>query len=217
LGRLLVFGVLAFVCISISLFTPLRQFLSIEVIREFSGKLGVWGPVVLVLLGAFGPLLFLPRWPICFVGGMLYGILWGSIIGNVAGLLGCWVHYGTSRFLVSTSSDQLLRKFHMDAAKLRRNPFWVIFILRAVPISNSAMTNVLAGALKISVSSYLVSSFLGMIPSSIMYASWGKLMKKRDPGLFILALGILLAMMFGAVLARRYVFRKADGCSQDTR
>ena len=211
LGKLLVFLLIALAGIAISIFTPLRQYLTIESVREFSRELGARGPAALLIFGAFGPLFFLPRWPVCFAGGMLYGIVWGSVIGNVAGLAGVMLHYAASRFFVSTGSERLLKKFHMDPSRLRKeNAFWIIFLLRAIPVSNSAMTNVLAGALKMSVGSYIVSSFLGMIPSTVMYAAWGKLMKKPDADLFILALGILLTMMLGTLAARRYVFRKSE-------
>ena len=81
----------------------------------------------MLVYGALGPLLFLPRWPVCFVGGMLYGIVWGSVIGNVAGLLGAWLHYTVSLFLVSDSSEHLLHKFHLDAAKMKMTAAFEFF------------------------------------------------------------------------------------------
>ena len=211
IAKPLVFVALAIVGICIGLFTPLRQHLNIDSIRTFAETLGIWGPVVLLIIGALSPILFLPRWPVCFISGMLYGVLWGTLIGNCASLLGAWIHYLTAKTLVANSSQKLLNKFNLDINRLRdMNSFWAIFILRAVPISNSAATNVLAGALKISTRSYLLASFLGMIPSTIMYAAWGKLMKKPSPEFYVVAVAVLAIMIIATLVVRRFMSSNKD-------
>lgn len=210
IAKLLTFVALAIIGICIGFFTPLKQYLTIESIKSFAETLGVWGPVTLLAIGAVGPLLFLPRWPVCFISGMLYGLFWGTVIGNCASLLGAWIHYITAKSLVSDSSEKLLQKFKLDIKKLRdMNSFWAIFILRAVPISNSAATNVLAGALKISDSSYLSASFLGMIPSTIMYVVWGKLMKKPEPQFYAIAVGVLALMIMATLIIKKIFLTKS--------
>jgi len=206
IAKPLAFVSIAAVGISIGFFTPLKQYLTIDVIRNFAETLGVWGPIVLLAIGALGPLLFLPRWPVCFMGGMLYGVLWGALLGNTASLFGAWVHYATAKSLVSDSSEKLLKRFNLNPRKLRNvNSFWTIFILRVVPISNSAATNVLAGALKISTKSYLTASFCGMIPTTIMYATWGNLMKKPDPQFYFIAVSILVIVIIATIVIRHFI------------
>ena len=209
IAKPLTFAVIALLGICVGFFTPLKGYLTIDSIRSFAETLGVWGPITLLIIGAIGPLLFLPRWPVCFISGMLYGLIWGTLIGNIASLLGAWIHYITAKKLVAESSEKLLRKFNLDINKLRdMNSFWVIFILRAVPVSNSAATNILAGALNISTQSYLLSSFLGMIPSTIMYVAWGKLMKKPEPQFYAVAVGILALMIAATIVVRHFISRK---------
>ncbi len=209
IAKPLSFVALAIIGICIGFFTPLKEYLTIDSIRSFAETLGLWGPVTLLVIGAIAPLLFLPRWPICFISGMLYGVIWGTVIANFASLLGAWIHYVTAKKLVSDSSEKLLNKFNLNINKLRdMNSFWAIFILRAVPVSNSAATNVLAGALKISTVSYLLASFLGMIPSTIMYVAWGKLMKKPDPEFYAVAVGIVAIMIIATIAVRRFISKK---------
>ncbi|MCK5528815.1 MAG: TVP38/TMEM64 family protein [Kiritimatiellae bacterium] len=211
IAKPLIFVALAIVGICIGLFTPLKHHLNIDSIRTFAETLGVWGPLTLLIIGALSPILFLPRWPVCFISGMLYGVLWGTVIGNCASLLGAWIHYITAKSLVADSSQKLLNKLNLDINRLRdMNSFWAIFILRAVPISNSAATNVLAGALKISTRSYLLASFLGMIPSTIMYAAWGKLMKKPSPEFYVVAVAVLAIMIIATLVVRRFISSNKD-------
>jgi uncharacterized membrane protein YdjX (TVP38/TMEM64 family) len=209
IAKPLTFAAIAIIGICIGFCTPLKQYLTIDTIRSFAENLGVWGPVILLIIGAISPMLFLPRWPVCFISGMLYGIFWGTVIGNFASLLGAWIHYITAKSLVADGAKKLLNKINLDINKLRNmNSFWAIFILRAVPISNSAATNVLAGALKISTTSYLLASFLGMIPSTIMYVAWGKLMKKPEPQFYAIAVGILAIMIIATITVRHFVINK---------
>ena len=55
------------------------------------------------------------------------------------------------------------------------------------------------------IGNYLLATFFGMIPSTVMYAAWGKLMKKPDPSVFYLAVGAVLLLLAGTAVARRYL------------
>lgn len=209
--QLLVFCLLVLAGILVSTLTPLRDMLTVKNVQLFAERIGWWGPLFLFIYGLLGPLLFLPRWPVCFLGGMLYGIGTGSLIANVATTGGAFLHYLSARWLVAPSSGNVFRKIKIDPDKLTPSrAFWLILLLRAFPLSNSAATNVLAGALKMKKSSYVLSSFIGMIPSTIMYAAWGKLLKKPDPQFYYLAIGLLVILSAGTLLIRKRLFKSSD-------
>ncbi len=207
LYKLIIFAGLVVAGILISTLTPIRHMLTVENIQQFAKTIGWWGPAVLFFYGLLGPILFLPRWPVCFLGGMLYGIVIGSILANFATAAGAFLHYLTSHYLVSPSSSKLLLRLKIDPDKLTSSRlFWLILMLRVFPLSNSAATNVLAGALRMKKTSYLLSSFLGMIPSSILYASWGRLMRKPEPKYYFFAVGFLILLSVGTMLVRKRLF-----------
>jgi uncharacterized membrane protein YdjX (TVP38/TMEM64 family) len=102
---------------------------------------------------------------------------------------------------------RLMRKYRVEHLNIpKEKQFMVIFVLRAFPLSSFVATNVLAGALKMSRSRYVLASFLGMIPSSVMYAAWGKLMKKPDPHFYALAIVCLAVIVVGTVMAQKFVY-----------
>lgn len=206
LRGLFIFLALALIGLAVGYFTPLRDYLDTESIRQLADRLGYWGPVVLLVIGTLAPVLFLPRWPVCFLAGLLYGVVWGSLLANVAGVLGAGLHFLVARRLLADSSKRVLNTWSLDPDRIPGDKaFLVIFLLRAFPLSNSAATNVLAGALKISWVSYLAATFLGMIPSTVMYASWGKLMKRPGPEFYYLAVALVGFIVLGAYLARRFL------------
>ena len=198
------FAVLALLCLIVGYFTPLRERFSVDAIQGYAKSLGVWGPAVLAAAGILTPLFFIPRWPIAFVGGALYGVVGGSIIANIASTIGAYLSFLLARTLLRPMAEKLRRKYGIHpAAAAPDKVFWVLFLLRAFPLSNFVATNLLAGAMQVRTGTYLAASFLGMIPSTLMYAAWGKLVKKPDPVYYVLAIGILIALLAGTAIAQR--------------
>lgn len=205
--RLALFLLVALAGVVITRTTHLGTLLSVASIREFAEEIGPRGPLYILLAGVVTPLLFLPRWPIAFLAGLLYGVTTGTLLATAASTLGAWLHFALSRTLLAPMSDRLRRRYGFDHLTIPKDKqFLALFILRAFPLSNFVATNILAGALKLSRSRFVIASFFGMIPSSIMYAAWGKLMKKPDPHFYALAAFSLAAVVVGAVAAQKYVY-----------
>ncbi len=49
-----------------------------EMIQNFLNRLGIWAPVIYVLLYTIGTILLLPSTPLNLSGGALFGIWWGT-------------------------------------------------------------------------------------------------------------------------------------------
>lgn len=203
LGVFLLLGVTAVV---VSHHTHVGQYFSEEKLRAAARGLGAWGPVVILGLGLVSPLAFLPRWPLAFVGGMLYGVGWGTALATVASTGGAWLNYRLSRTLLSPATEKLKAKYRLDRLHVPHDKeFMFIFLMRAFPLSNFVLTNLMAGALRMRPGRYVLASFLGMIPSSLMYAAAGKLVKKPSQEFYYVALGILVVFVVAAWAAQKYV------------
>ncbi len=208
LKRLGVFLVIAVAGALLSHFKPGGIGLNIDQITEFGRKLGAWGPVVILGLGIITPLFFIPRWPLAFLGGLLYGVVWGTLLATFASTMGAWLHFTLSQSLLAPMSDRLRKKFKIDHFVVPKDKeFLAIFIMRAFPLSNFVATNLIAGALRMHRTKFVVASFLGMIPSSAMYAAWGKLMKKPSPHFYVVALISLLVIVIGTVTAGKLIHK----------
>lgn len=204
--RLSLFLVVAVGGVVVSRVTHLGQWLNPEAISELAQRMGPRGPLVIFLAGLLTPLLFFPRWPIAFLAGLLYGVTWGTALAVVASTGGAWLNFWLSRTLLAPMSDRLRKRYRIEHLTVPRDrQFLVLFILRAFPLTSFVMTNLIAGALKLSRSRFITATFLGMIPSTVLYASAGKLMKKPDPHFYAVAVLALVLMVVGAVAARRWV------------
>lgn len=206
LRRLAAFLTIAIAGVWISHMTHLADYFSISSIQELSDRLGPHGIAIISALGVLTPLMFLPRWPIAFLAGLLYGVGWGTLLATAASTVGAWLHFMLSRTLLAPASERVKRRMGWEHLNIpREKQFMTLFLLRAFPLSSFVATNVLAGALKLSRSRFLAATFFGMLPSSWMYAAWGKLMKKPDPHFYWFAAAAVALIVIGAVGAQRYL------------
>lgn len=205
-AKLSVFLVLGVAAVLVSHYTHIGQYFSEQKLREVAQQLGHWGPVVIVVLGLVSPLAFLPRWPLAFISGMLYGLTWGTLLATVASTGGAWLNYRLSRTLLAPATEKLKAKYRLDRLHVpREKEFIFIFLMRAFPLSNFVLTNLMAGALRMRPRRFVVASFLGMIPSSLMYAAAGKLVKKPSQEFYYVALAIVVLFVVAAWAAQKYV------------
>ena len=189
------------------------EFLSPGRIADVAGKLGWKGPVALAAAAVVTPVFFVPRWPIAFAGGLLYGLVWGSLLANTASTAGAVVHYLMARTMIAPAADRITRRYSSLSRWVSGERAFVgLVLLRAFPFSNFSVTNMLAGALKMPLLTYAAGSFIGMIPSTLLYAAWGKCVKQ--PSLhFQAAAWIVLAAVIACGLLIRAKFAPAAGGS----
>lgn len=210
LRKLLVFVLLSVLFISVGTYPPLRAHLRPEELDRTIEGMGLLGPALLVLLGAFSPLLMVPRWPIAVVAGMVYGVFWGTCLANTASLVGAGLQYWLARStLAHLAARWLAGNRWRHLLESQKNVFLFLFLFRAFPLSNFVATNLLCGSLRIPARTYLLASALGMIPSTLLYAAWGKLAMKPSGGFMFLAFFTLAFIVLGTVFARRFLTRQA--------
>lgn len=204
--RLAVFLAVAVAGIAASHYTHIGEYFNTSSMQELADRMGPHGVAIIMALGIVTPLMFLPRWPIAFLAGLLYGVGWGTLLSTAASTIGAWLHFMLSRTLLAPASERVKRRLGLEHVQIPRDrQFLVLFLLRAFPLSSFVATNVLAGALRLSRGRFFMATFLGMLPSSWMYASWGKLMKKPDPHFYGLAAVSVVLIVAGAVAAQKFL------------
>ncbi len=209
LRRLVLFGIVSLGLALLSRQTDVRTWLSIESLRDTAQRLGWWAPLAIVVAGVCLPLALLPRWPIAFLSGLLYGVALGSLLANVASLLGAWLQFALARDTLGQASRRLPVAAKWKALLERRDrAFLVLLFLRAFPLSSFVATNILAGTLRLPLRTYLAATFLGMVPSTLIYATWGKVVQKPTTGFYVLVAAVLLFVAGGTVLAQRYLLAR---------
>lgn len=212
--KLLALAVVALGLLSLGFLPGVRELFKPEKIEQVVASLGIWGPGVIFALGVFTPLLFLPRWPIAVVSGLLYGVVWGTVLANTSSVLGALLHYAAARSTLGGPVHRWIERKRGSAHVPwpASKSFTAIFFLRAFPLSSFVATNILAGSLKIPWRIYLMASFLGMLPTTLMYTSCGKAVKNPGAGIYAVALASLVFLVAGTLWMQRR--KRAAAASQ---
>lgn len=110
--------------------------------------------------------------------GFLFGMWTGGIAIALAATLGALVIYGATR----TAFGAVLRKrvearpgaFQKLQAALQRDSFWVLLSVRLAPVVPFVLVNVASGLAGIPLRRYVTATFLGTLPTNLVYASIGQ-------------------------------------------
>jgi uncharacterized membrane protein YdjX (TVP38/TMEM64 family) len=187
-----------------------RTWLTAEHITVLIERMGVMGPIGLVLVGLVGPIFFVPRMPVCIVAGLLYGLTVGSIVGLMAGTAGSIAHYYLSMGLLSRSASRLTpQRWLRPFSAIRRHPFRALLLLRLFPLSNASVVNMVAGLLRVPFLPYVGATVVGTLPITVVYALWGQTARQPSGAHVALSIVVLASLTLLA-----WLLPQARGFSQ---
>jgi uncharacterized membrane protein YdjX (TVP38/TMEM64 family) len=173
---ILVGGLIAFFA------TGLHHYISFDQIREHRGTLlgwvkeyGIFAGVVFGALYAVMVAFSIPGGAIAtLLAGFLFGLVAGSTIVIIGATLGAVGVFLAAR---SALGDALRRKTGNAVRKMeegfKENALSYLLILRLIPIFPFWLVNLVPAFLGVPLRTYVVGTFFGIIPGSIVYASVG--------------------------------------------
>ncbi|GAA0616038.1 hypothetical protein GCM10010174_37520 [Kutzneria viridogrisea] len=183
---------------------------AVGLVRGWVDGLGVFGPLLFVLVYALASMVFLPLSVLAAVAGVLFGpglslpVVW---LGSMLGAYGAFrLGRGLSREAVrELAGDRLAR---IDAVVARHGAL-AVFLLRLLPAGPFALLNYVASATAIGLRPFLLGNALGILPGVVVYTALGGSLGDLGSPTFLLAVGALLALVLGGGLALRRMARTA--------
>jgi len=155
-------------------FVPLREWLVAVVAwtdRVGWVGAGVYGVVYVAATVAMVPGAFLTMG-----GGYIWGILWGTVLISLASTSGAALAFVVGRYLARDKirewTEGSMRAQAIDRA-VERDGFKVVFLMRLVPVVPFNFLNYLLGLTGVSFGRYVLASWLGMLPGTLMYVYLG--------------------------------------------
>lgn len=162
---------------------------SIDKLQSAIEDLGWVGAFAFVLLYAAVAVTPIPVTIMAVTGGLLFGVIGGSLLSIVGVLLGCWAAYWLARALGHHTVRKLLGSY---ADKVERNlenaGFQAVCILRLLPGIPYWPVNYGSGAFGINQRTFLVASVVSTIPGQVSLVAIGALIAEQT-----LIHGIVLA------------------------
>lgn len=192
-------------------FFDLRAALDEHRLRAWIEEFGAAGPLIYILIFAAAPPLFLPGLPITIAGGIAFGPLWGTVYASIGSTLGAGLAFLVARYLAREPVQALLgeRWKRVDEGVTEKG--WIyVALTRLIPIFPYTLLNYAFGLTRIGFATYLLTSWLFMLPATAAYvvfsASVFDLLKGNAPHLFWVGLALFLALF-----AVQHFYRKRKG------
>lgn len=143
------------------------------------GAQGVIGAVVYVALYVVAALCFIPGSALTLAAGMLYGLWRGLALVSLASVLGAAAAFGMAR-LWSAPFIKLRDRYRWLEALERvivDHPLKITLLTRLSPIFPYNVLNYALGLTKMPWSTYLLASWAGMLPGTLLYVYLGTTMR----------------------------------------
>src|SRR5437899_4724612 len=145
---------------------------------DWIGQLRPWGPVIFVGLYLVATVLFIPGSVLTLGAGAVFGVALGSVCVSIGATLGATAAFLVGRYLARDAIARKLEKNEKFTAIDRAvaDEGWKIVLLtRLSPVFPFTLLNYAFGLTRVKLGHYVLASWLGMIPGTVMYVYLGSL------------------------------------------
>lgn len=206
------------------LFAALRFLHVQELLNPVLGwisRLGAWGPALFIGIYVIAAVLFVPGSILTLGAGALFGLAIGSICVSVGATLGAIAAFLVGRYFLRGAIAQKIEgneKFAAIDSAVAKEGWKIVFLTRLSPIFPFTLLNYAFGLTRVRLGHYVLASWIGMMPGTIMYVYLGSLAhvsaapRHRTTGEWILygvgLVATVVVTVFVTQLARRALARK---------
>lgn len=174
--RALALAAVASVILVAAWFVPIAEWITaFPVLVRETGALGV---AIFVAAYIIATIALLPGSILTLVAGFAYGPIWGLAIASPASVAGATSAFMLGRTLLRDWAARQVgrspRARAIDVA-VKRNGFKMVLLLRLSPVFPFNLLNYALGLSGVSLGAYVLGSFLGMLPATILYVYLGSL------------------------------------------
>jgi uncharacterized membrane protein YdjX (TVP38/TMEM64 family) len=156
------------------LLLPVKDYF--ERFLESVRALGFWGPVALAAAYVPACLFFFPGSILTLGAGFLFGVVEGSIavsLGSVAGVAAAFIAAKTLARGLIEGRIASNPKFRAVDQAVAEQGFKIVLLMRLSPVFPFNALNFAFGLTRVRFRDYLLASWIGMFPGTLLYVSLG--------------------------------------------
>ncbi len=171
-------GLIAGTALVALVFLPLREYLT--TVLAWARSAGPWGALIVTAIYVPACLFFIPGSLITLGAGFAFGVFWGFIAVSIGSILGATAAFLAGRTLLRDWIEPRVAAMPRFAAIDRavgRQGFRIVLLARLSPAFPFNLLNYAFGLTSVSLRSYVLASWLGMLPGTLMYVYFGSAAK----------------------------------------
>jgi uncharacterized membrane protein YdjX (TVP38/TMEM64 family) len=141
--------------------------------------MGVTGGAIYAVFYIVGTALFFPGLPLTLGAGFLYGAVIGTLVVSPASVVGATLAFLIARYVARDWVTRRLKKYPQAAAidrAIEKNGFKAVVLLRLQPVLPFNILNYALGLTSIRLRDYMLASWIGMFPATVLYVYLGSIM-----------------------------------------
>jgi uncharacterized membrane protein YdjX (TVP38/TMEM64 family) len=164
---------------------------NVEKLDAWFDGLGVWAPLIFLLVWIAACVFFLPGLPVTIVGALVFGPVWGTVYSSVGATIGATAAFLVGRYAARGMVEGLLRKnkaLQKIDDGVERQGWRMLMITRLVPLFPFNAQNYVYGLTKISLPTYVIVSFICMLPGCLAFNFMAGSVRTGEFGKFLLYL-----------------------------
>jgi len=139
-------------------------------------RLGPWGIGLFVLVYALAAVLFVPGSPLTIGAGVIYGLGPGFAAVSAGSTLGAACAFLVARYLARGRVERWVGadpRFRAIDEAVGRDGGTIVLLTRLSPVFPYNLLNYLYGVTRVRFSAYLLASWIGMLPGTLLYVYLG--------------------------------------------
>jgi uncharacterized membrane protein YdjX (TVP38/TMEM64 family) len=209
----------------IALFTVVRVLPVADWLTRFNywvAHLGIWGVLLFILVYILATVLFFPASILTIGAGFIFGVLLGTAIVSIAATVGAALAFLIARYLARNQIERRVAnnlKFKRIDRAIGERGAKLVFLLRLSPLIPFNLSNYFYGLTAVKFWSYVLASWIGMLPGTLLYVYLGAAGKAslsgaagqasgRSPWAYVLFAAGLIATVIVTVWVTRIARRE---------
>jgi uncharacterized membrane protein YdjX (TVP38/TMEM64 family) len=142
------------------------------------GRLGPWGPAIFIAIYVVATVLLIPGSVLTLGAGAVFGLIRGTLIVSVASTLAATAAFLIGRYLARAAVARKIEgneKFAAIDRAVAAEGWKVVFLTRLSPVFPFTLLNYAFGLTQVKLGHYVLASWIGMLPGTVMYVYLGSL------------------------------------------
>lgn len=154
---------------------------------------GLYGPLLFIMISGLGTVIGVPRLLVSAVAGFAFDIIPALVIALASTMVGCMISFYYARLMGrSVIQDSMSLRMRTFEKVLIEHDFLAAIGIRALPVSNNSIVNLLAGVTGIRPLNYFAGSAIGYLPLTVVFVLIGSGIQQDLTGRIALSLALYL-------------------------
>ena len=187
-----------------------------EDFKKWVEGMGLWGPIVYIIVYVFRPLILFPAGVLSATAGIIWGTWLGFFYLQIAANISSTVEFLFARYFARNAIEKKLGgKIKNLDEKIEKHGFLTVLLIRLIPNVAWDIQNLSLGLTKVKFRDYFFATLIGIMPGSFAFVFFGSSLIKVlfDPKNIIYV--IIAILVFVGVFYLQKTLRKKHSANPD--